>query len=297
MASPETMCLQLIPPIDCTFPFPLRENFYPQLLHSTNPLPPQYNLEGILATVRAAAAKRSPAMILLFPWAQTYSQTVLATAAAHAARTASVPITVHLDHAQSPSAIHEAADTGCYDSIMVDMSHHEKEENLRLTKELTAYCHERGILTEAEPGRITGGEDGVQDTAELEAVMTSPEEAREFVATGIDWLAPAFGNVHGNYGPLGINLDYSRLNAVNDAVGKEVRLVLHGTDGFTPEHYDKCLKGGITKVNINKVMNKQYTEMQREGGYGLTESMEKGTEKMQKVVEGCMDVLGSSGKA
>lgn len=180
---------------------------------------------------------------------------------------------------------------------MVDMSHHEKEENLRLTKELTAYCHERGILTEAEPGRITGGEDGVQDTAELEAVMTSPEEARDFVSTGIDWLAPAFGNVHGNYGPLGINLDYSRLNAVNAAVGKEVRLVLHGTDGFTAEHYEKCLKGGITKVNINKVMNGRYMELQREGKYGLTELMEKGTERMQGVVEGCMDMLGSSGKA
>ena len=44
---------------------------------------------------------------------------------------------------------------------MVDMSHYEKEENLQLTKELTEYCHARGIITEAEPGRINGGEDGV----------------------------------------------------------------------------------------------------------------------------------------
>ena len=44
---------------------------------------------------------------------------------------------------------------------MVDMSHYEKDENLRLTKELTEYCHARGIITEAEPGRINGGEDGV----------------------------------------------------------------------------------------------------------------------------------------
>ena len=43
---------------------------------------------------------------------------------------------------------------------MVDMSHYEKDENLRLTKELTEYCHARGIITEAEPGRINGGEDG-----------------------------------------------------------------------------------------------------------------------------------------
>jgi fructose/tagatose bisphosphate aldolase len=45
---------------------------------------------------------------------------------------------------------------------MVDMSHYEKDENLQLTKELTEYCHARGIITEAEPGRINGGEDGVK---------------------------------------------------------------------------------------------------------------------------------------
>ena len=238
-------------------------------------------------------------MLLLFPWAQTYSSTLLATAAAEAARTASVPITVHLDHAQSPSAIHEAADTGCYDSVMVDMSHHEKEENLRLTRELTEYCHERGIVTEAEPGRITGGEDGVMDTAELEAVMTSPEEAREFVDTGIDWLAPAFGNVHGNYGPRGIQLEYERLNAVNEAVGKDVRLVLHGTDGFDDAIFAKCIKRGITKVNINKFMNRRYMDLQNgsHGKLGLTQLMEEGTRVMQEAVEECIDQLGSAGKA
>ena len=183
-------------------------------------------------------------MILLFPWAQTFSGAALAAAAHSAARTSTVPITLHLDHAQSASAIHAAADTGCYDSIMVDMSHHSKTENLRLTTELTTYCHERGIVTEAEPGRITGGEDGVMDTKELEAIMTTVDEAREFAATGIDWLAPAFGNVHGNYGSRGIQLEYERLKDVHAAVGEGVRLVLHGTDGFDEGIYGKCVERG-----------------------------------------------------
>ena len=236
-------------------------------------------------------------MILLFPWAQTYSSTLLAQAAATAARNASVPITLHLDHAQSPEAIHEAAETGFYDSIMVDMSHFDKAENLARTKELVAYCHDKGVVCEAEPGRIQGGEDGVKDTAELEAIMTSPEEAREFVATGIDWLAPAFGNVHGSYGPRGIQLEYQRLHAVNAAVGDSVRLVLHGTDGFDKDIYSKCIDGGITKVNINGVLNKRYTKVQRDGGYGVSETMEVGTDVMQEAIEECMDMLGSSGRA
>ncbi|KAM0799826.1 putative fructose-bisphosphate aldolase [Usnea florida] len=258
-----------------------------------------YNLEGILATIRAATNKRSPAMILLFPWAQTYSGPLLAQAAATAARNAPVPITLHLDHAQSLTAIHDAANTGFFDSIMVDMSHFDKEENLKRTRDAVGWCHERGIAVEAEPGRITGGEDGVLDTGGLglEAVMTSKEEARRFVETGIDWLAPAFGNVHGRYGPEGIRLDYERLREVSGEVGGEVRLVLHGTDGFDEGIYQRCVAGGITKVNVNGVVNGEYGRVQREGGGGLSEVMERGTGVMQEAVERCMDMLGSSGKA
>lgn len=95
---------------------------------------------------------------------------------------------------------------------MVDMSHHEKKDNLALTKELVAFCHDRGIATEAEPGRIEGGEDGVADTSamDLEGVMTTREDVEDFIATGVDTLAPAFGNVHGAYGPRGPCLDWER---------------------------------------------------------------------------------------
>jgi fructose-bisphosphate aldolase class II len=122
-----------------------------------------------------------------------------------------------MDHAQDPEVIKTVSQlkaedgTPAFDSIMVDMSHYEKEENLAKTKELVALCHSRGISTEAEPGRIEGGEDGVADTAELEGMMTTEEEVDDFIATGIDFLAPAFGNIHGEYGGVeNIELDYDR---------------------------------------------------------------------------------------
>ena len=152
-----------------------------------------YNAEGIIACVRAAEAKKSPMMILLFPWIVEYAGGLLVHLAAEAAKHAKVPVAVHMDHAQTPEVVKRAADLGGFDSIMCDMSHYDKEENLRLTAELTEYCHARGIATEAEPGRIEGGEDGVAATADLEGLLTTPEEARRFVDTGIDWLAPAFG--------------------------------------------------------------------------------------------------------
>jgi fructose-bisphosphate aldolase class II len=258
-----------------------------------------YNVEGILATVRAAEAKKSPAMILLFPWAVQYADGLLVHAAAEAAKKAKVPVTVHMDHAQTPDIIRYAADLGGFDSIMVDMSHYEKEENLALTRELVAYLNERGIATEAEPGRIEGGEDGVADTADLSGLLTTPAESHEFVATGIDWLAPAFGNVHGSYGPRGIQLEYDRLESINEAVGKQVRLVLHGADPFTEEIFQKCISHGVSKININKVMNNEYVRVQAEksGKEGLTVVLEEATNAMQKAIEKCMDMLQSTGKA
>lgn len=175
-----------------------------------------YNLETIIGAIRAAESKKAPLQILLFPWALHYSPSFVS-AAAEACAAASVPVTLHMDHAQDPEVIKKAANlkkhdgTPMFDSIMVDMSHYEKEENLAKTTELVKLCHEKGIATEAEPGRIEGGEDGVKDTAELEGMMTTAEEVDDFIATGIDFLAPAFGNVHGDYhGVENIHLDYER---------------------------------------------------------------------------------------
>lgn len=204
-----------------------------------------------------------------------------------------------MDHAQDPEIIKQAAEIGGFDSIMVDMSHYEKEENLRLTKELTEMLHAKGIATEAEPGRIEGGEDGVADTADLAGVLTTPEESEEFVATGIDWLAPAFGNVHGNYGPRGIQLEFERLESIYKGVGDRVRLVLHGCDPFSEELFKRCIKAGVSKINVNKIMNNEYTGV-LEGGngkMGIMPIIEKGTAGMQKAVERCMDMFGSTGKA
>lgn len=171
-----------------------------------------YNIEHIIGMVRAAEAAHSPLIIQFFPWAITFSSGLLIRSAADFAKRASVPIAIHLDHAQDEKLIRLAADTLPFDSIMVDMSHFEKEENLRKTEELVHYCHERCIAAEAEPGRIEGGEDGVMDTEGLEGSMTTMEEVDDFVKTGVETLAPAIGNMHGEnpYGNSEPNLDFER---------------------------------------------------------------------------------------
>lgn len=179
-----------------------------------------YNIEHILGLIRAAEKARSPLILQFFPWAIEFSDGLIIRTAADAARRATVPVSIHLDHAQEEQTIKRAAESLPFDSIMVDMSHYEKEENLAKTAKWVKYCNDRQIATEAEPGRIEGGEDGVMDTGGLEASKTTPEEVDQFIATGVDVLAPAFGNVHGEYGPAGPQLDFERLVALIYAVNK-----------------------------------------------------------------------------
>jgi fructose-bisphosphate aldolase, class II len=169
-----------------------------------------YNLTHIIGSVKAAEAKKAPLILEMFPWAVTWSNGLLVHAAAQAARQASVPVAVHLDHAQSEEMIKHCVENLPFDSIMVDMSHYDREENLRRTMGLTALCHEKGIAVEAEPGRIEGGEDGIASTEELEAVKTTMEDVDDFASAGVDVLAPAIGNIHGPYGPEGAKLDLKR---------------------------------------------------------------------------------------
>lgn len=221
--------------------------------------------------------------------------------AAEACRSASVPVTLHLDHAQEEDIIKRAADMeNGFDSIMIDMSHYEKEENLEKTAKWVKYCHERNIATEAEPGRMEGGEDGVQDTGDLSGVLTTPEEALKFTATGIDFLAPAFGNLHGHYGAEeNIKLDFARLDGVQEATKKDVQMVLHGTNDFPPHVMKDCIKHGMTRCNINDLAVCDYNDYIKEkaGRVPLTELMAEGTRLIQMRIEEQMDIMGCSGKA
>ncbi|KAL0933912.1 fructose-bisphosphate aldolase [Colletotrichum truncatum] len=256
-----------------------------------------YNIEHLTALVRAAEAKRSPLILLLFP--STVEQLpTLAWAAAAAVKSATVPLSLHLDHAQNEAQIRDVAAKLPFDSIMVDMSHYDHEENLAKTKVLTRVCHERGIAVEAESGRINGGEEGIADTGDLEALFTTPSEVEDFIAAEIDLLAPSVGNIHGDYGPAGPQLDYERLSAVNKQIEGRVLMALHGTNDFSQEVMSKCISNGALKLNVNKLLLESWNEHLKHNAHKpLTQLMDDGMDILQAETERWMDFCGSSGKA
>jgi fructose-bisphosphate aldolase class II len=185
---------------------------------------------------------------------------------------------------------------------MVDMSHYDEAENLSQTKILTAECHARGIAVEAESGRIEGGEDGIADTEGLEALFTSPQDVDNFLAAGVDILAPSIGNVHGDYGPAGPKegqLHFERLESINTQIDKRVHIALHGTNDFPPEVMRKCIKAGAVKLNVNKLLLEVGNEVLRTNAasWGVPKLIDEQMHVIQAETERWMDICGSSGKA
>lgn len=110
--------------------------------------------------------------------------------------TISVPVAIHLDHGSSFVKCKDAIDAG-FTSVMIDASHHAFEENVKITREVVQYAHDRGISVEAELGTVGGQEDDVIADG---VIYADPNECLELVnLSGIDCLAPALGSVHGPY--------------------------------------------------------------------------------------------------
>ena len=161
-----------------------------------------------------------------------------------AAKAASTPVAVHFDHGKTMEKISEALEIG-FTSVMFDGSHLPLDENIAQTNEVIKKARQYGAAVEAEIGCVGGSEDGSEDIA---INCTKPEDAVRFEnETGVDALAIAIGNAHGNYKSTP-KLRFDILEEVEKLT--KTPLVLHGGTGITPDDFVKCSKTGIKKINI-----------------------------------------------
>ena len=206
-----------------------------------------HNMETLQVVVDTAAKLKSPVILAATPGTVQYmGMQMLHDMALSAARTHGIPIALHLDHATDLDMLIQCVDTG-FGSVMIDGSHLDFEENIKVTQLAVAHAHAKGATVEAELGRLGGREEHVE-VAEAEAFYTDPEAAVTFVAqTGIDSLAVAIGTAHGLY-KSEPKLDTERLSDIAERL--TLPLVLHGASGV-PEHTVRlCIEKGISKVNI-----------------------------------------------
>ncbi|MDR1024920.1 MAG: class II fructose-bisphosphate aldolase [Treponema sp.] len=201
------------------------------------------NITMMLGILDAAEESRTP-VILQFPDGPCMDDLdVFAPAMIAAAKKASVPVVVHLDHGKTVEVCRRCLEAG-FSSIMIDSSTLPYDENVRVTKEVAAICKPLGIPVEAELGHVGHGQDYDPDNYQY----TDPKEAAAFVeATGISALAVAIGNAHGVYkGKPRIN--YQVLEEIARVVS--IPLVLHGGSGISDEDFKKIIKMGVSKINI-----------------------------------------------
>ena len=203
------------------------------------------NLEMIQGVIKAAEETKSPIILQIAEVRLNHSPLhIIGPAMLAAAKNASVPVAVHLDHGTTLECIGEALRLG-FTSVMFDGSHLPFEKNVEMTKEVVSMAKGYGAAVEAEIGCVGGSEDGSVDIAMR---CTSPDQAEIFAErTGVDALAIAIGNAHGFYKEAP-QLRFDILESVRDRVS--IPLVLHGGTGIEPEDFIRCHQSGIKKINI-----------------------------------------------
>lgn len=213
------------------------------------------------------------------------------------AKKAKVPVCVHYDHGLTFEKCMEALQLG-FTSVMYDCSTASYEENVAQVAEMVKICHAMGATVEGELGHV-GDNEGEGKLSNPSDYYTDPHMAVDFVRrTGVDALAVAVGNAHGDY-KFPPKLDFERIAQIHDRTGTP--LVLHGGSGLADEDFRTAVGKGICKVNI-------FTDIDKAGKAGIEEGLAAGAKTMmglipyeiaamKRVVANKITLFGSAGRA
>ena len=202
-----------------------------------------------------------------------------------------IPVALHLDHGSSFELCKDAIDLG-FTSVMIDASKYELKENIEITKKVVEYAKKKDVTVEAEIGHVGG------DTVEV--VYADVDESIIFSKeTGIDFLAPALGSVHGIYKGEP-KLNFERMKEISDKTN--LPLVLHGGSGIYDEQIKKAIECGICKINFNTELQIAWNNALREKmiedkSYDPRKVIKMGEEALKECVKEKCILLDSINKA
>jgi fructose-bisphosphate aldolase class II len=202
------------------------------------------NMEIIQGIVEAAKQENAPLILQVSAGARKYANPIYLRKLVEAAiEDTGLDICLHLDHGEDFEICKQCVDDG-FTSVMIDGSKYPFEENIALTKKVVEYAHSKGVVVEAELGKLAGVEDAIKVKSK-DATYTDPDEAVEFVErTGVDSLAIAIGTSHGAYKFKGEpTLDFERLETITRLL-PGFPLVLHGASSVPAEFVQLCNKYG-----------------------------------------------------
>ena len=207
------------------------------------------NMEIVQGIMEAASENNAPVILQVSAGARKYANPVYLKKLVESAiecnnqKGIDIPVVLHLDHGPDFETCKDCIDGG-FTSVMIDGSKYDFETNVALTKKVVDYAHERGVVVEAEIGKLAGVEDDV-NVKDSDAMYTNPDEAEEFVKrTGCDSLAIAIGTSHGAYKFKGeAKLRYDILEEISKRL-PDFPIVLHGASSVPQEFVKMCNEYG-----------------------------------------------------
>ena len=207
------------------------------------------NMEMVLGAVQAAEELNAPIILQIAEVRLKQSPLeIIGPLMVAAAKSAKVPVAVHFDHGKTLKKINQALEIG-FTSVMFDGSHLPLDENIAMTNRVIESAKKYDAAVEAEIGCVGGSEDGSEDIA---INCTKPEDAVKFESeTGVDALAVAIGNAHGNYKATP-KLRFDILETVDKMT--KTPLVLHGGTGISPVAQKRASKKLILQPQHSTVL-------------------------------------------
>ena len=189
------------------------------------------------------------------------------------AEKASVPVAVHYDHGLTFEKCMEALKLG-FSSVMYDCSTASYEENLSRVAEMVRICHAMDVTVEGELGHV-GDNEGAGKLENPSDYYTDPAVAADFVQkTGVDALAVAVGNAHGDY-KFPPKLDFGRITEILEAT--RTPIVLHGGSGLSDDDFREAVRRGVCKINI-------FTDLDKAGKAGIEKGLRSGAGSMMGLI-------------
>jgi len=255
--------------------------------------------EDAQGMINGAAEKRSPIILMASVSACKYIGMKQCVGMVRGmADSVDIPVCLHLDHATDVEFIKAAIREG-FSSVMIDASALDYETNIRTSREAADFARNYRCSVEAELGKVGGIEENIV-VEDLSAGFTDPADVPRFVAeTGIDALAIAFGSVHGFY-KSEPRLDFDRLGKILALT--DCPLVLHGGTGISGEDFRRCIRMGLSKINVGTEFKKAYSDTLRRMAAELPESQIDPRKYMKPVKDVCaeivkekIDIFGSAG--
>lgn len=238
------------------------------------------NMEMVRGAIRAAEELDTPVILQIAEVRLKNSPLhLMGPMMVQAAKEAKVDVAVHLDHGLTFETVDKALELG-FTSVMLDASTLPFEENIARVKAVVEKARKYGATVEAELGLVGGSEDGSCDHG---IRCTDPDDAVVYAReTGIDALAVAIGNAHGNY-PVAPTLAFDVLEKIHEKV--DIPLVLHGGSGITDKDFQRAISLGIRKVNIATAsfnsltahVEKYMESTDKHNFFDLNEAMVQGT--------------------